>query len=188
LALRHNEAVKAVGVLLAAGAGTRYGGPKVLAHDGAWLRAAVAALREGGCAAVLVVLGAGGADAVQLLPAGADPVFAGQWAAGMSGSLRAGLAAAERTDADVAVLHLVDTPDVGAAVVARVLAARAPLARATYHGSGGHPVLLHRMHWAAVAAAATGDHGARGFLRGRADVLAVECADLATGADIDTPD
>ncbi len=180
--------MNAVGVLLAAGAGTRYGGPKVLAHDGAWLRAAVAALLDGGCAAVLVVLGAGAAEAVNLVPAGAYPVFAGEWAAGMSGSLRAGLAAAARTDADVAVLHLVDTPDVGAAVVARVLAADAPLARASYHGSGGHPVLLHRSHWAAVADAATGDHGARDFLRGREDVLAVECADLASGADIDTPD
>ncbi len=50
--------VDVVGVLLAAGAGRRYGSPKVLAHGGAWLQAAVTALAEGGCAQVLVVLGA----------------------------------------------------------------------------------------------------------------------------------
>ncbi|MGB6276881.1 MAG: NTP transferase domain-containing protein, partial [Rhodococcus sp. (in: high G+C Gram-positive bacteria)] len=48
----------AVGVVLAAGAGTRYGSPKVLAHDGLWLKTAVQALRNGGCDRVVVVLGA----------------------------------------------------------------------------------------------------------------------------------
>ena len=47
-----------IGVLLAAGAGRRYGAPKVLAHDGGWLHAAVTALADGGCAQVLVILGA----------------------------------------------------------------------------------------------------------------------------------
>ncbi|HRD14869.1 MAG TPA: NTP transferase domain-containing protein, partial [Mycobacterium sp.] len=48
----------AAGVLLAAGAGTRFGMPKVLAERGSWLRAAVAALSGGGCDDVVVVLGA----------------------------------------------------------------------------------------------------------------------------------
>ena len=48
----------AVGIVLAAGAGRRFGMPKVLAEDGAWLRAAVAALDAGGCRPVYVVLGA----------------------------------------------------------------------------------------------------------------------------------
>ncbi|MCV7090392.1 nucleotidyltransferase family protein, partial [Mycobacterium interjectum] len=46
----------AVGVLLAAGAGRRYGKPKVLV-DG-WLDAAVQALQGGGCGGVVLVLGA----------------------------------------------------------------------------------------------------------------------------------
>lgn len=177
-----------VGVLLAAGAGSRYGAPKALAHGGAWLRSAVTALRDGGCQEVVVVLGARAAEARALVPNQVQVVVAQDWAQGMSASLRLGLAAAEGTSADWAVLHLVDTPDVGADVVARVLAAGAPLARATFGGKGGHPVVLGRAHWAPVAERATGDHGARDYLCGRTDVVAVECGDLATGLDIDTPD
>ena len=57
---------RAVGVVLAAGAGSRYGQPKVLAADGYWLERAVAALDRGGCDEVIVVLGAAGADAVEI--------------------------------------------------------------------------------------------------------------------------
>src|SRR6478736_3052699 len=57
------------GVLLAAGAGTRYGMPKVLADDGRWLSACVPALAEGGCDDVVVVLGAAVVDVPA--PAGA---------------------------------------------------------------------------------------------------------------------
>ncbi len=178
----------AVGVLLAAGAGSRYGSPKALAHGGAWLQTAVLALRDGGCAQVVVVLGARAAEARTLVPVHTSVVVAPDWAQGMSASLRVGLAAAEGTSARRAVLHLVDTPDVGADVVARVLAVGAPLTRATFGGKGGHPVVLDRPHWAPVAGRATGDHGARDYLAGRTDVVAVECGDLATGEDIDTPD
>lgn len=173
-------------MLLAAGAGTRYGHPKALVPG--WVAKAVTALAGGGCVEVLVVLGARAERARPLVPAGVHVVVAHDWADGMSASLRAGLRAARAGDADRAVLHLVDTPDVGEDVVARVLGTGAPLARAAFGGRGGHPVLLGREHWAGVLAAATGDHGARDFLRGRTDVVAVECGDLATGDDIDTPD
>ncbi len=66
-----------------------------------------------------------------------------------------------------------DLPDVGDGVVRRVLAAggrRDVLARASYDGVAGHPVLLGRGHWAGVLAVATGDRGARDYLSGR-DVL-----------------
>ncbi len=59
------------------------------------------------------------------------------------------------------------------------------LARATYEGRPGHPVLLGRAHWDGVIEAATGDQGARGYLAGRDDVEPVECGDLATGLDVD---
>ena len=58
------------GVLLAAGAGTRFGMPKVLAHQGEWLRIAVHALSDGGCDDVVVVLGAvlaAGSESVSLV-------------------------------------------------------------------------------------------------------------------------
>lgn len=173
------------GVLLAAGAGVRYGMPKVLAAQGEWLRAAVAALFGGGCADVVVVLGAAVVD----VPAPARAVVADDWQDGMGFSLRAGLAAIP--GADYAVILTVDTPDIGADVVGRVLAAArtAPsgIARATYDGRPGHPVVVARTHWPALRETLRGDEGARRFLAGRPDVVAVDCADLATGRDIDTP-
>ncbi|KUI48463.1 molybdopterin-guanine dinucleotide biosynthesis protein MobA [Mycobacterium sp. GA-1199] len=173
---------KVAGVLLAAGAGTRYGMPKVLAAQGEWLRAAVDALSDGGCGDVVVVLGA----AVVEVPRPARAVVAEAWADGLSASLRAGLSA---VDADYAVLHTVDTPDVGADVVRRVVTAavttESGLARACYGRSPGHPVVIARRHWAALLEGVHGDEGARSFLAARDDVVAVDCADLATGRDID---
>ncbi|MGU3653884.1 nucleotidyltransferase family protein [Mycolicibacterium sp. A43C] len=175
----------AAGVVLAAGAGTRFGMPKVLAAEGEWLAAAVAALHGGGCAEVLVVLGA----AQVSVPAPACAVLAPDWAKGLSASLRAGLAAVSRYDVDFAVITVVDTPDVGADVVRRVLDAAATstsgLARAVFGGRPGHPVVIAGRHWPALTEQLHGDVGAGPFLRGRDDVIAVECGDLATGADID---
>ena len=171
------------GVLLAAGAGTRYGKPKVLADGGRWLRACVAALANGGCDDVIVVLGAALVD----VPAPARAVVAADWGTGLSASVRAGIAAA---DADYVVLHAVDTPDVDAATVRRVLdAARSSasgLARAYYGDRPGHPVVVARRHWPALLSGLHGDEGARPFLAQRTDVTAVDCVDLASGQDIDT--
>ncbi|WP_435405973.1 NTP transferase domain-containing protein, partial [Mycolicibacterium vaccae] len=91
--------------------------PKVLAADGAWLRAGVAALHDGGCDDVVVVLGAALVD----VPAPARAVVAQDWADGLSASVRAGVSAAGDA-ADFVVLTTVDTPDVGASAVRRVLA------------------------------------------------------------------
>ena len=172
----------AAGVLLAAGAGTRYGMPKVLAEQGEWLRRGVTALAGGGCDDIVVVLGAAVVD----VPPSARVVIADDWADGLSASLRAGVAA---IDADYAVLHTVDTPDVGADVVRRVLdAARSSssgLARACYGDRPGHPVVVARGHWPELLETLHGDEGARPFLGARPDVVAVDCADLASGLDID---
>ena len=177
-----------VGLLLAAGEGRRFGGPKALARDDdgtSWLLRAVQALRP--CSEVVVVLGAEAERAAALLPMSVSRIRADDWAEGMGASLRAGLEALAATDHDAAVVSLVDLPDVDAAVVARLLAAsrgRDDLARASYDGVPGHPVLLGRDHWAGVAASATGDRGARDYLAAH-DVDLVECGDLATGADVD---
>ena len=86
------------------------------------------------------------------------------------------------------MVSLVDLPDLTAAVVRRVLSEREgdeALARASYHGRPGHPVVLGRAHWQAVADAAHGDAGARDYLASN-DAALVECGDLASGADVDT--
>ncbi|GAA2248443.1 4-diphosphocytidyl-2C-methyl-D-erythritol synthase [Streptomyces ruber] len=185
------------GLLLAAGGGRRLGGrPKaLLTHRGRPLvEHAVAALREGGCSRVHVVLGAA-ADTVRAraelaeLP-GCVLVENPDWAEGMGSSLRAGLASLAGTDARAALVSLVDQPGIGAAAVARVRSAYTSpgsLAAAAYDGRRGHPVLFGRAHWAGVGAAATGDQGARNYLAARADDVAlVECGDVARPYDIDT--
>jgi CTP:molybdopterin cytidylyltransferase MocA len=178
-----DNTVPVAGVLLAAGAGTRFGMPKVLAEQGRWLRACIAALTAGGCDDVVVVLGAALVD----VPAPARVVVTEDWKSGLSASVRAGINA---VDASYAVLHAVDTPDVGADVVRRVLEAAqssaSGLARAHYDGRPGHPVVIARRHWPEVLAKLDGDEGARPFLSGRTDVVAVDCVDLASGRDIDT--
>ncbi|RDH77726.1 nucleotidyltransferase family protein [Mycolicibacterium moriokaense] len=173
----------AAGIVLAAGAGTRYGMPKVLGGDGRWLRSAVVALRDGGCDDVVVVLGAAIVD----VPSPARPVIAPDWADGMSASLRAGISAIDA--ADYAVLLTVDTPDIGADAVRRVLsvavASPSGIARAGYGRRPGHPVVIARRHWPDLLGSLHGDEGARSFLAARSDVTWVDCADLGTGEDID---
>ena len=175
------------GLVLAAGAGSRMGLPKALVEDesGPWLPRAVAALRDGGCDRVSVVLGAA-PQAATLVP-GAAVVIADDWADGMSASLRAGLASLGPEPLAV-VVTLVDLPDVGASVVTRLLDREvdaATLARAAYAGRPGHPVLIGSDHIDGVIAMAEGDHGARAYLASHPHEL-VECGDLASGHDVDS--
>lgn len=183
------------GLLLAAGAGRRFGRPKALVevHGEPLLSRALRALTDGGCAPLRVVLGARADEARTLLPDPDVAVYAADWSEGMGASLRAGLAAlAELEPAPDAVLvQLVDLPDVDARIVARLAercAGPDTVARATYHGEHGHPVLFGRRWWSEIAASATGDRGARAWLSGRTDIQLVECADLGAGTDVDTPE
>ncbi|MGH3721693.1 MAG: nucleotidyltransferase family protein [Pseudonocardiaceae bacterium] len=180
------------GLLLAAGAGRRYGMPKALVDEGAWLRRAVATLTDGGCDPVLVVVGAQADRVIPLVPEIAGTVLAADWADGMGASLRAGLtellsSAPPRVQA--VVVHLVDLPDVDACVVRRLVALAGPevVARAGFVSQPGHPVLLGRRHWADIVASARGDRGARDWLAGRPDLTVVDCSDLAGGIDVDRP-
>lgn len=195
------------GLLLAAGAGRRYGMPKALVEDAGRLlvERAMATLVGGGCAPVVVVLGAA-ADKVLARAelAGATVVVNPDWASGMGSSLRAGLAALDGLGApadlggpvgvgarvEAACVLLVDTPGITAGAVRRVagLAAPAALGVATYHGEPGHPVLLGRDHWGAVADLAVGDVGARRYLARHPElVTSVPCEDIAVGDDLDMP-
>lgn len=178
------------GLLLAAGGGRRMGRPKALVSDerGGWLARAVQTLAD--CDTVTVVLGAGADEAIPLLdPYDVRIVIATGWADGMGSSLASGLRELMGGQATRAVVSLVDLPDVGADVVRRVRAQPGhteTLARATYLGHPGHPVLLGRDHWAGVLATSRGDAGARAYLADH-DVTAVECGDLAGGQDVDRP-
>lgn len=168
------------------------GVPKALVRDVSgtpWVVGTVRVLGAADLTDIVVVVGAA-AEEVRAVLLGEDVrvVHAPDWAQGMGASLRAGLRhVAASPSVDAALVCVVDTPGVNAAVVRRVAALAAPgaLARATYGGSPGHPVLLGSAHLAAVADSATGDVGARAYLHRHAPVE-VECADLAAGADVDT--
>ncbi|OWV00266.1 molybdopterin-guanine dinucleotide biosynthesis protein A [Micromonospora wenchangensis] len=179
-------------MVLAAGAGRRYGRPKALVErDGQLLvERASATARDGGCRPVVTVLGAAAPAVRARADLGAAIVIDNPgWATGMGSSLRAGLAALWATEAVAVIVLLVDMPGVTPEAVRRltVLASPDALAMAGYGSHRGHPVLLGRAHWADVAALAVGDVGARPYLRDRAaDLRVVPCGDIASGADLDT--
>ena len=187
-------------VLLAAGAGTRLGrGPKaLLPYRGRPLVEAVAgALLDGGCREVVVVLGARAPDvsAIATLDRFRTVVNQG-WQSGMGSSFLLGASAAD--PADHLLIALVDQPGLTARTVGRLLASHRPgriTAAAYYDGSPlgelrrGHPLLIDVVLRAAVEATVTGDAGARLFLQAHPELVdEVDCSDLSTGEDIDTPE
>ncbi|MFC5213246.1 nucleotidyltransferase family protein [Streptomyces coerulescens] len=192
--MAEKEPPPVAGLLLAAGGGRRLGGrPKaLLPHRGRPLvEHAAGVLRAAGCARVHVVLGAG-AEAVRERAelGGCVLVENPDWADGMGSSLRAGLDSLAGTGARAALVSLVDQPGIGPEAVGRVRAAyanEASLVSAVYDGVRGHPVLLGAAHWAGIAATATGDRGARAYLREHERAITlVECGDVARPYDIDT--
>jgi nicotine blue oxidoreductase len=177
---------RVAGLVLAAGAGRRFGRPKALVviDGGRLVDRAVGVLRSGGVGQVYVVSGA-----LPVQVPGATVVDNQGWESGMGSSLRAGLAALPG-DADAVVVMLVDQPGLTSAAVRRVVESAsgpASVAVATYGGHQGHPVLIGRDHWERVREMAGGDVGAREFLAAYPSVQRVECADVADPTDLDTP-
>ena len=186
---------RVAGILLAAGDGTRLGQPKATVElNGATLAERGAALlRAGGADPVLVVTGA-----VRVVVPGTVTVRNEDWASGMGSSLVAGLRALAADDDEAggagvaaAVIALADQPLIGPDAVRRLIAAHAAgasVAVAAYDGKPRNPVLIDRKHWPEVASMATGDAGARPFLRAHPDLVTlVECGDTGSPDDIDTP-
>ncbi|MCO5996599.1 nucleotidyltransferase family protein [Actinoallomurus rhizosphaericola] len=186
MGIRHAGAP--AGLLLAAGEGRRLGTPKALVEIGGerLVDRGVRMLHEAGCTPIVVVTGAAAIDV-----AGAVIVHNPDWRTGMASSLRLGLSALA-DDCPAVVIALVDQPRVTAEAVRRLRAAYAAGARvavATYAGLPRNPVLIAHEHFAEAAAGASGDAGARAFLRARPDlVVTVPCEDVAAADDIDTPE
>ena len=176
------------GLVLAAGAGRRFGGPKAVVEvEGERLvDRAVRVLRDGGISRTYVVSGA-----VELEVSDAVVVTNPDWETGMGSSLRAGLSALP-DDVDAVLVVLVDQVGLTAEAVARVLSAGSGPARlvaATYDDRRGHPVAIGRAYWPEARAAALGDVGARDLLAAHAgEVVTVECGDVATDGDVDRPE
>ncbi len=166
-------------LILAAGAGRRFGGPKQLAElDGRPLLQHVLDLAAPWDP--LVVLGAYASEILAQVEVGSH-LIVDDWSQGQSASLKAGVAALG--DADRVLVLLGDMPFVTRAAVEAVLAAPG-CARATYDGVPGHPVVLDGPVLARVPDL-RGDEGARSLL---ADCALVEAAHLADPRDVDTPE
>jgi CTP:molybdopterin cytidylyltransferase MocA len=151
-------------VVLAAGAATRYGGPK----QRELLPAVLAALDE---MKIVVVQGA-----YELEVPGVRIVDCPQWADGPGASLRCGLAALP-DDVTHALVVLADGPNLDPRAVRRLLENRAKgaIVSASYDGNRSHPVLLERSVWGSIP-----DEGARAL-----DAVLVDCSDLTPPGDVD---
>jgi CTP:molybdopterin cytidylyltransferase MocA len=174
------------GLILAAGAGTRFGpdSSKLLAPlEGRPLleHAVDAACAVTELERIVVVLGARACDVrTQVAFGRAEPVVCSDWERGQSFSLRCGTAAL--AGAEKVIVTLGDSPLVTPAVIRRFLGEPGGT-RAVYHGRPGHPVVLGSSQLSALAAV-TGDEGARELLDGEE----IECSALSSGRDVDTPD
>lgn len=184
--------------MLAAGAGSRFGGGKLTAPfgGGVLLDHALAAALAAPARRVAAVTGADAAVADAVADFGrrtgqADRlrcVHARDHALGLAHSLKAGVAALP-ADADGVFVFLGDMPGVPHDVAARLVARLGPgvlAAAPTHQGRRGHPVLFARALFGDLAAF-TGDSGAGALLARLGPGLVLEeIAHAGVLADVDT--
>jgi nicotine blue oxidoreductase len=163
------------GVVLAAGAATRFGEPKQRILLGEVLeRLAQAPIDE-----IVVVQGAFELELPGGLGVPARLVECPDWERGPGASLRCGLAALG-AGTDAAVVVLADGPDLAPEAVSRVVErwqSGADVAAASYGGGRGHPLVLSRSRWGDIP-----DEGLR-----RQEITLVPCDDLGVPGDVDEP-
>ena len=194
-----DTAARLEAIVLAAGAGSRFGGRKLTApwRGGVLLDGAMTAAFAAPVRTVCVVTGAD-PDVERSVIDFADQreegarlrlIHAADFASGMSASLKAGIAALP-TDADGAFVFLGDMPRVPHAVLpllASALANGALAAAPTFEGRRGHPVLFARDLFTPLLAL-DGDEGARKVLSALGASLAdVPCSDPGVLLDVDRP-
>jgi CTP:molybdopterin cytidylyltransferase MocA len=159
-------------IVLAAGAGTRFGGPK----QQILLPRVLERVREAAVGEIVVVAGA-----YPLEAGGARIVECPDWERGMGASLRCGLASLG-PEVEAAVVVLADGPDLASAAVDRVVeawrAGSEAVVAASYGGNRGHPAVLGRAVWGEIP-----DEGARLL-----PAELVPCDDLGSPGDVDFAD
>jgi CTP:molybdopterin cytidylyltransferase MocA len=172
------------GIILAAGASTRFGGsgPKLLAPFRgrplvAW---ALEHADGGGLDEIILVVGAVDLSA---LVSSQITVENPRWRSGLATSLQVGVAEAERRGHRSVVVGLGDQPLVPASAWRAVGASASPIAVASFAGHRSPPVRLAHDVWPLLPT--TGDAGARELMRARPDLVTdVPCDGHAL--DIDT--
>lgn len=174
------------GVILAAGEGSRFGGPgeKLLApvRGRPLLAWAIEPAREAGLDEVVVVSGA--ADLADVVPDGVTLLHNDEWWLGQATSLGVALDWCQRQGHSSAVVGLGDTPALTASAWRTVAdAAGGPIVIATYGGRRSHPVRLDATVWTLLPT--SGDEGARTLMARRPE-LVTEVACEGNPTDIDT--
>nr|PZN59985.1 MAG: nucleotidyltransferase family protein [Pseudomonadota bacterium] len=179
-------------LVLAAGAGRRFGGPKQLARLGGetLLQAAVARATEVAGHAVTVVLGAHAAEvAPRLRGSTASIVVNRRWEEGLASSLRAGVAALPGSTEGVLVT-LADQAAVTTFDLRRLVAQwqRQPehIVAASHGSHVGVPAIFPALYFPALLEL-RGDIGARPLLHRLAD-RTVRVGMPSAAIDVDTPE
>lgn len=189
--LRSQANLKVVGLLLAAGSGSRFGSDKLrhaLPHGVAIAVQAARHLRTQ--VAVVAVVRPGSEELSAALRAeGCEVVVCDNAAEGMGVSLACGVRAA--ADADAWLVALGDMPYVRPSSIAAVRAALengAPLAAPFFHARRGHPVGISARYRADLIGI-KGDEGAKALLaRHGAELLKIPVGDPGVIRDIDRPE
>jgi nicotine blue oxidoreductase len=175
-----------VGLILAAGSGSRLGTPKASLVVGGQrlVDRAINNFTSAGVSEIYVVLGAW-----QGVVEGAHVIVNENWQDGMASSLKIGLEhISKNTAATDVTISLVDLPGMTPDAIREVVQSSHDLVVGTFAGKPGHPVKFAKKYWNEISESATGDMGARNFLKGRDDVHFIPLDHLATGKDIDTPE
>lgn len=180
------------GIVLAGGRSRRMGRPKgtLKIGDETFLERAVRVLREGGCADIVVVLGADEEEPVRLTASSGVRAARSSGGPEQIDSLRAGLRAlpaAVEAAVVIPVDHPLIEPRTVASVVERFEECSAPVVRVSHEGRHGHPVLFAASVFDELLSGELPD-GARTVVRAHtADVVDVEVDDPGVLIDIDTP-
>lgn len=181
-----------VGVLLAAGRGSRFGSDKLLhpQDDGTPMAAAAATNLVAACDRVIAVVRPGNDELMELLHAtGCDTVICPSADAGMGHSLAAGVSASPH--AGGWVVALADMPYITPASHRTIVASLrngALLTACEYQGERGHPVGFAR-HWFNQLSSLIGDQGGKSILQThRQELILCPVDDPGVVWDIDRPD
>jgi molybdenum cofactor cytidylyltransferase len=187
--------VKVLAIVLAAGASSRFGSPKLLAPmgDRPVLQHTLDAVAAGGLDDTVVVLGNDAAAIESGIAWRRERrVVNPRPQDGLSSSLRVGLdGVAEDPAADAVLIVLGDQPALRHETIRSVLDAASatdrPMVRARYaHDDAPNPVLVRRSAWA-LAAGLEGDRGLGPLVSARPDLVHEVAVDGAN-PDVDTPD
>lgn len=181
-----------VGILLAAGQGTRFGSHKLLhpLPDGTPLVLAALHALQQGVDEVIAVVRPGDTALIQLLQKEQVALIACADAArGMGASLACGVrATAAATGWLVALGDMPEVPPKVVVSLAQQLEKGAGIVAPSYQGQRGHPVGFSRKFFFELAQL-DGDAGARHLLAAHAEQLTLlPCSDPGILRDIDTPD